>query len=90
MDMKHRYRPGPLFQLTQALADALRDFDLILETKMGHEKSSYVTRRIWDYFVRHLMGVEPPKEMKITQGSELAIQKMMAKAQASTEGDQSA
>jgi hypothetical protein len=27
--------------------------------------SSYMMRRRWDYFVRHLLGAEPPKEYEI-------------------------
>ena len=27
----------------------------------------YVIRRRWDYFVRHLLGVEPPKEFRIVR-----------------------
>ena len=29
--------------------------------------SAYMMRRRWDYFVRHLLGVEPPKEYQMTQ-----------------------
>jgi hypothetical protein len=29
--------------------------------------SAYTMRRRWDYFVRHLLGVEPPKEYQMTQ-----------------------
>jgi hypothetical protein len=28
--------------------------------------SNYMMRRRWDYFVRYLMGAEPPKEYEIT------------------------
>jgi hypothetical protein len=27
--------------------------------------SNYMMRRRWDYFVRYLMGAEPPKEYEI-------------------------
>jgi hypothetical protein len=27
--------------------------------------SSYMMRRRWDYFVRYLLGAEPPKEYEI-------------------------
>jgi dipeptidyl aminopeptidase/acylaminoacyl peptidase len=41
-----------------------KDFDLIMMPNRGHGFGGepYMTRRRWDYFVRHLMGAEPPKE----------------------------
>jgi dipeptidyl aminopeptidase/acylaminoacyl peptidase len=45
------------------LIAANKDFDLILFPNRGHGLGeSYMTRRRWDYFVRHLMGAEPPVE----------------------------
>jgi dipeptidyl-peptidase-4 len=29
------------------------------------EASDYMTRRRWDYFVRNLLGAEPPKEYRL-------------------------
>jgi dipeptidyl-peptidase 4 len=39
-----------------------KDFDLILFPNRGHGFGSepYMVRRRWDYFVRHLLGAEPP------------------------------
>jgi dipeptidyl-peptidase 4 len=51
---------------TQLLIDELikanRDFDLLVLPNRNHGFASdpYVVRRTWDYFVRHLLGVEPP------------------------------
>jgi dipeptidyl aminopeptidase/acylaminoacyl peptidase len=44
------------------LIKANKDFDLILFPNRGHGfgGESYMVRRRWDYFVRHLMGAEPP------------------------------
>ncbi len=44
-----------------------KDFDLILMPNRGHGFGSepYMMRRRWDYFVKHLMGAEPPKEYEI-------------------------
>jgi dipeptidyl aminopeptidase/acylaminoacyl peptidase len=44
-----------------------KDFDLILFPNRGHGFGSepYMMRRRWDYFVRHLLGTEPPKEYLI-------------------------
>lgn len=46
------------------LIAANKDFDLILFPNRGHGfgRESYMIRRRWDYFVKHLMGAQPPKE----------------------------
>ncbi len=46
------------------LIAANKDFDLILFPNRGHGfgRETYMMRRRWDYFVKHLMGAEPPKE----------------------------
>ena len=46
------------------LIAANKDFDLILFPNRGHGfgRESYMIRRRWDYFVKHLLGAEPPKE----------------------------
>jgi len=50
--------------VVDALIRANKDFDLIMFPNRGHGFGSepYMVRRRWDYFVRHLMGAEPPKE----------------------------
>lgn len=53
--------------VVDALIKANKDFDLIIFPNRGHGfgAEAYMVRRRWDYFVRHLMGVEPPGyEMK--------------------------
>ena len=54
-------------RLVDALQRANKDFDLLLLPRMGHGggEYKYLLRRSWDYFVRHLAGVEPPKEFDI-------------------------
>jgi dipeptidyl aminopeptidase/acylaminoacyl peptidase len=44
-----------------------KDFDLILFPNRGHGfgGEAYMVRRRWDYFVRHLLGVEPPREYEL-------------------------
>jgi len=44
------------------LIKANKDFDLIMFPNRGHGFASepYMVRRRWDYFVRHLLGAEPP------------------------------
>jgi dipeptidyl aminopeptidase/acylaminoacyl peptidase len=46
------------------LIAANKDFDLLLVPNRGHGffLEPYVIRRQWDYFVKHLLGAEPPKE----------------------------
>jgi dipeptidyl aminopeptidase/acylaminoacyl peptidase len=44
------------------LIKANKDFDLIMFPNRGHgfANEPYMVRRRWDYFVRHLLGAEPP------------------------------
>lgn len=44
------------------LIKANKDFDLIMLPNRGHGfgGESYMVRRRWDYFVKHLLGAEPP------------------------------
>ncbi|MDQ3674507.1 MAG: S9 family peptidase [Gemmatimonadota bacterium] len=54
--------------VVDALIKAGKDFDLIMLPNARHgyrEDGSYMMRRRWDYFVRHLLGAEPPREYKI-------------------------
>jgi dipeptidyl aminopeptidase/acylaminoacyl peptidase len=49
--------------LVEALIAANKDFDFILFPSGRHSYGAgtlYMTRRRWDYFVRHLLGAEPP------------------------------
>lgn len=48
--------------VVDALIKANKDFDLIMLPNRGHGfgNEPYMMRRRWDYFVRHLMGAEPP------------------------------
>jgi len=54
--------------VVDALVKANKDFDLIIFPQARHgygASNSYMMRRRWDYFVRHLMGAEPPKEFEL-------------------------
>jgi dipeptidyl-peptidase-4 len=48
------------------LIKANKDFDLIMFPNRAHGfgNEPYMVRRRWDYFVRHLLGAEPPKEFE--------------------------
>jgi dipeptidyl-peptidase-4 len=60
--------------VVEALIKANKDFDLLMLPNQRHgygDASNYMTRRRWDYFVRYLLGAEPPKEYELkspTQG----------------------
>jgi len=56
--------------LADALIDANKDFDLLLLPRQTHaiERGAhgrYLIRRCWDYFVRHLLGIQPPREYQM-------------------------
>jgi dipeptidyl aminopeptidase/acylaminoacyl peptidase len=49
------------------LIKANKDFELIMFPNRGHGfgNEPYMVRRRWDFFVRHLLEVEPPKEYEL-------------------------
>ncbi|MFL6439254.1 MAG: DPP IV N-terminal domain-containing protein [Terriglobales bacterium] len=50
------------------LIKANKDFDLLMLPNQHHgygNASNYMTRRRWDYFVRYLLGAEPPYEYRM-------------------------
>ncbi len=57
--------PGGLFQLTQALIDANKDFDVVILPRGSHALPGYALRRQWDYFVRHLAAGAPPADFRV-------------------------
>ena len=60
--------PYNTYLVVEALEKANKDFDLIIFPNVRHgygADSYYMMRKRWDYFVRYLMGAEPPKEFKI-------------------------
>lgn len=54
--------PDSTLLLVDALIRHNKDFDLIMFPNRGHGfgNEPYMVRRRWDYFVRHLLGAEPP------------------------------
>jgi dipeptidyl aminopeptidase/acylaminoacyl peptidase len=60
-EMDENVDPASTMQLVNALIRADKDFDLIVMTGRGHgsAESPYGNRRRQDFFVRHLLGVEP-------------------------------
>ncbi len=55
-------------QFANALIAANKDFDLLILPNRTHNlgRDPYFLRRRWDYFVRHLLSVEPPAGYEIT------------------------
>jgi hypothetical protein len=53
--------PSSTFQVVDALIKAGKTFDFLFLPGAGHtEGGQYGERRRWDFFVEHLIGVEPP------------------------------
>jgi dipeptidyl aminopeptidase/acylaminoacyl peptidase len=86
-DMDENVPVSQTLALVNALVSANRDFDLLIVPNEGHSvllTSGYVLRRVWDYFVRHLLGEEPPRNFEICfQPDELALcmKRLMREAQ---------
>ena len=56
--------PSNTMVVVDALIKANKDFDLLLFPNKRHgygDLSNYMMRRKWDYFVKHLKGLDPPK-----------------------------
>jgi len=68
-DMDDNVHPALTLQVADALIRANKDFDLLILPNDNHSFAGsnwYFERKKWDYFVRHLMGKEPPANYKIT------------------------
>jgi len=70
--------PGGLFQLTQALINANKFCDLVLMPQAGHAFPGYAMVRMWDYFVRHLAGTEPPSGFSAKSSSDHMLERAKA------------
>ena len=66
-EMDDNVNPALTLQLVDALIKANKDFDLLIVPNAGHGVmgSGYTIRRQWDFFVRHLLGAEPPAGYQI-------------------------
>jgi len=66
--MDNNVPPYNTLLVVSELVRANKDFDLILFPNRQHgygPDSNYMTRKRWDYFVRYLLGTEPPKEYQL-------------------------
>ena len=60
--------PYSTLLVVDALIKENKDFDLIIFPNKRHgygDMNNYFTRRKWDYFVKNLKGIAPPKEFEI-------------------------
>ncbi len=78
--LDHGVHAGGLFQLTQALMDENKKFDLVILPQAGHELTGYAMVRMWDYFVDNLAGIQPPANFSTKSSGDLMKEKMMATA----------
>jgi dipeptidyl aminopeptidase/acylaminoacyl peptidase len=60
-EMDNNVPPESTFRVVNALVKANKDFDLLVIPGMGHSNGGpYGVRRMQDFFVKHLQGIEPP------------------------------
>ena len=67
-EMDNNVPPYNTYLMVDALIKANKEFDLLMIPNAPHgygAASNYTMRRRWDYFVKHLLGVEPPKEYEL-------------------------
>jgi dipeptidyl-peptidase-4 len=59
--------PSNTLLVVEALIKANKDFDLLMLPNRPHGfgNEPYMIRRRWDYFVRNLLGAEPPQEYEL-------------------------
>ena len=71
--MDNNVPPTNTMLVIDALEKANKDYDLVIFPNSAHgygNMSLYMMRRRWDYFVKNLLGKEPPKEYKIETKSD--------------------
>jgi dipeptidyl aminopeptidase/acylaminoacyl peptidase len=66
--MDNNVPPYNTWLVVDQLQRANKDYDLVIFPQARHgfgDMSAYMMRRRWDYFVKNLMGAEPPKEYQM-------------------------
>lgn len=66
--MDNNVPPYNTYLVVDALVKANKDFDLIVFPHARHgfgQDNYYMMRRRWDFFTKHLLGKEPPKEYEL-------------------------
>lgn len=67
-EMDDNVHPALTLQVVDALVKENKDFELLIIPNNNHgyqTAKAYCTRKKWDYFVKHLLNEEPPREYKI-------------------------
>ncbi len=66
-DMDNNVNTIETLQLANAFMEANRDFDMLILPNKTHSiyDHKFFTRKRWDYFVKHLMGAEPPYQYEL-------------------------
>lgn len=70
-EMDENVHVASTLQLVDALIRANKDFDMLILPNRSHACTDepYFVRKRWDYFVRHLLGVEPPKGYQVGEST---------------------
>ncbi len=66
--MDNNVPPSNTMLMVDALIKANKDFDLLIFPNQRHGYGSmtpYFTRKRWDYWVKHLLNTEPPREVSL-------------------------
>ncbi|HTJ21158.1 MAG TPA: DPP IV N-terminal domain-containing protein [Gemmatimonadaceae bacterium] len=74
--MDNNVPPYNTYLVVDALIKANKDFDLLMLPNQPHgygNESNYMTRRRWDYFVKNLLGMEPPREYELGPKPQAAV-----------------
>ena len=66
-DMDNNVNPVETIQMANALMEANRDFEMLIVPNETHYlyNHKFFTRKRWDFFTKHLMGMEPPTNYEI-------------------------
>ena len=71
--MDNNVPPYNTLLVIEALEKANKDYDLVIFPNAAHgygQYSTYMMRRRWDYFVKNLLGIDPPKEYQFGTNSD--------------------
>jgi dipeptidyl-peptidase 4 len=71
-DVDDNVHPVETMRFADALMKANKNFDMLFVPNMYHGEGGnpYLVRRRWDYFVKYLLGVEPPPNFEIHEQQE--------------------
>ena len=71
-DVDDNVHPVETMRFADALMKANKNFDMLIVPNMYHGEGGnpYLVRRRWDYFVKYLLGVEPPPNFEVHEQQE--------------------